>query len=165
MKLIGGSARRIFAVGALAMGMLVAGAGVAAADTTDAARFRVTAGPLILSHDGTHYTGTMRVTVRNVGGAPATDASLSLGMPPGLQFLGVDNGGGCIGANPIGCVLFDPPAPPGGAKAGSGAPVDEGGSCAKDGGCSTTGTAGIGSMVLVGLALAFQRRRRRIPAT
>jgi hypothetical protein len=111
MKLIGGGARRVFAVGALTMGMLVAGAGVAAADTADAARFRVTAGPLVLSHDGTHYTGTMRVTVRNVGGAPATDASLSLGVPPGLRFLGVDNGGGCMGADPLGCVLFDPPAP------------------------------------------------------
>jgi hypothetical protein len=110
MKLIGGSAGRFLAVGALAMGMLAAGAGVAAADTTAAARFRVTAGPLVLSHDGTHYTGTMRVTVRNVGHAPATDASLSLGVPPGLKFLGVDNGGGCIGANPIGCTLFDPPA-------------------------------------------------------
>jgi hypothetical protein len=110
MKIIGGSARRMFAVGALAMGMLVAGAGVADADTADAARFRVTAGPLVLSHDGTKYTGTMRITVRNVGHAPADGATLLLGVPAGLRFLGVDNGGACMLGDPIGCALFDPPA-------------------------------------------------------
>jgi hypothetical protein len=111
LKLIGGSARRIWAVGALTMGMLVAGAGVAAAGTADTARFRVTAGPLVLSHDGSRYTGTMRLTVRNIGGAPADGATMLLGVPPGLRFLGVSDGGGCMGGNPWGCALFTTLAP------------------------------------------------------
>jgi hypothetical protein len=110
LKLIGGGAQRTLAVGALTMGMLVAGAGVAAAETPGAARFRVTAGPLVLSHDGGRYTGTMRLTVRNIGGAPADGASMLLGVPAGLRFLGVSDGV-CFGVEPASCGLFTVPAP------------------------------------------------------
>ena len=125
MRTIGGGARRAGLVGALTLGMLaVSAVGVAAADTVAAPtgagaatvgaatavdagpRFRVTAGPLILRHNGTRYEGTMRVTVRNVGTEATSGGVLSLGMPPGLTFLGVTDGGGCVGANPIGCGLF-----------------------------------------------------------
>jgi hypothetical protein len=88
--------RRVWAVGALTVGRLVAGAGVAAADTADAARFRVTAGPLVLSRDGNRYTGTsqtvdgfqVRAYAANSEGKPAdatpTDyvAAVRLALPP-----------------------------------------------------------------------------------
>jgi hypothetical protein len=124
MTTIGGGARRVWLVGALTFGMLATGAvGVATADTVtttlvasprdtgEGARFRVAAGPLVLTHNGSRYEGTMRVSVRNVGTQGASGALLSLGVPPGLLFLGVTDGGGCVGLDPVQCVLFTPLEP------------------------------------------------------
>lgn len=120
-----GNVRRVASIGALTVGMLASG-GVGVADAApvagagrlrpatavDGPQFRVSTGPLILSHNGTRYEGSMRLTVRNVGTERAVGAGLRIDLPPGLRFLSVTDGGGCPTLETVAwCALFVTPEP------------------------------------------------------
>jgi hypothetical protein len=91
-------------VGASVLALVVAGAGSAAATTQARGGLVVSTGALVLAHDGAHYGGSMRVTVRNRDSQPVVSATMVLAMPAGLRFVGGDVFG-CGGVNPTSCGL------------------------------------------------------------
>ncbi|WP_204010159.1 hypothetical protein [Virgisporangium aurantiacum] len=112
MNLIHGG-RRLMAVGVLSLAALAFVGSAAAASpavagqapATGPAKFTVDTAPLVLSHDGTHYTGDLRVTVRNVGGEASENTMMELGLPAGLRFNSSD--GVCtFGEARVYCAMF-----------------------------------------------------------
>jgi hypothetical protein len=57
----------------------------------------VSAGPLVLSYNGTRYLGSMQVTARNNGSTVLSDLGLTAVVPAGLDPLNGSGISGCVG--------------------------------------------------------------------
>jgi len=110
--------RRAGITAALALGMtLLGGAATATAATakpTDG--FLVRTGSLVLTHDGTHYLGNLRVSVRNLGSAPVSYGDFSVDIQAGLTMIGLDGVVTCMGFFPHADCVIDGTIEPGKAK-------------------------------------------------
>ncbi|GIH14719.1 hypothetical protein [Rugosimonospora africana] len=104
--------RQAAVIVAAATGMVVAGAGAAHAATAQLDRhvvpvnndhLSVTSGPLVLSYDGTHYFGDMRLSVTNDNPTAVSDANLSINVPAGLVVTTLSGASGCVGSAPVSC--------------------------------------------------------------
>lgn len=97
---------RAAVIAAAATGMVVAGAGAAQAATAQLGRhvapvnndhLTVTSGPLVLSYDGTHYFGDLRLSVTNNNPTAVSDAVLGINVPAGLVLTTLSGASGCLG--------------------------------------------------------------------
>jgi hypothetical protein len=105
MRVTNGSPRwrRAGITAALALGMTLL-SGVATANAAAVAKptegFVVRTGSLVLTHDGTHYLGNLKVSVRNIGSTAVAYGDFGIDIPAGLTLAGLDGVIACIGVFP-----------------------------------------------------------------